>query len=390
MERKFYKIEAKKNTRTKINVAAYARVSTTEDSQLNSLSQQISYYNELIQHNPQWNFVKIYVDRGISGTKTKNRDGINELIKDAKAGNIDLILTKSISRFARNTVELLKIVRDLKKINVEIQFEKERLSTLSKEGDLMLSLLAGFAQQESQSISENIKWGIRKSYEKGIIRKQRTYGFDIINNEFKINLKESKVVKFIFDSFLSGKCHAEIADLLNERGIPSSRNGKWSRMIIKKILKNEKYAGFTILQKSYVKDPITKSQKVNNNELPMYQVSDTNEAIVTVDEFERVQELIKTANDRVNRWQKRRTWITGLVKCPVCGGTMSYKKRDNKLRCSNHDKRKCPCSNSKGLNYNLVIESINKAFKLKKFDEKVVNKIKKIVGDDKNIKIVFA
>ncbi len=384
MERRFYKIEAKKNTK-KLNVAAYARVSTSEKSQITSLSQQISYYNNLIQNNPNWNFVKIYVDNGISGTGTKERAGFNEMIDACKNHKIDLILTKSISRFARNTVDLLQTTRMLKKLNIEVQFEKERLNSSSKEGELMLSLLAGFAQNESQSISENIKWGIRKGYEKGKIRKQKVYGYDVVNDVYQINQKEGKVVRFIFDSFMAGDDRVGIADKLNSLNIPSSHNLKWSRMMIKKLLQNERYAGYTLLQKSYTIDPITK-KNIKNDKLPMYRVDDSNPAIVSLEEFEKVQELLKTYNQRVNRWKRRGSWYTSLVKCKDCGGIMALKTKPMTFRCLEKDKHN-NCTNGNGTHYDSVVKSLKKAG-ITKFDDTVRQKIKSIIAKGDEIQII--
>ena len=200
-------------------VAAYARVSVERGRTLHSYSAQVSYYNELIQKNPEWSFAGVYADLGVSGTGINKRNDFKRLLQDCEEGKIDIILTKSISRFARNTVDLLKVVRHLKDLGIEVRFEKENINSLTGDGELMLSILASFAQEETISISNNVKWGIRKKFEKGIPTGiTRIFGYRWVNKKLEVVPEEAEVVKYIYDNFLKNKAYQKVADELNEMG----------------------------------------------------------------------------------------------------------------------------------------------------------------------------
>ena len=189
-------------------VAAYARVSVERGRTLHSYSAQVSYYNELIQKNPEWEFAGVYSDLGISGTGIEKRNDFKRLLQDCEEGKIDIILTKSISRFARNTVDLLNVVRHLKELGVEVRFEKENIYSLTGDGELMLSILASFAQEETISISNNVKWGIRKKFEKGIPNgSPKVYGYRCVDMKFEVVPEEAEVIKYIYDNFLQNKAY---------------------------------------------------------------------------------------------------------------------------------------------------------------------------------------
>ncbi len=270
-------------------VAAYARVSMECDRLMHSISAQISYYSSLIQSHAEWEYAGVYADYGISGTGTVKRTEFQRMLADCESGKINIILCKSISRFARNTVDLLETVRHLKAIGVEVRFEKENISSMSGDGELMLSILASFAQEESRSISENCKWAIRKGFQNGIARFSLLYGYRSVNGIFMIEDSEAEVVRWIFQQFLIGDSCYIIAVKLNEMGIKSYYGKEWSGSVIGGILRQEKYTGNSLLQKYFVEDCITHKEQKNKGELPMYYVENTHPAIISQDIFDKVQ-----------------------------------------------------------------------------------------------------
>ncbi len=274
----------------KKRVAAYARVSLDSERLMHSLSAQVSYYSDYIQKNPHWIYAGVYADEGISGTQTQKRDEFKRLMKDCEYGKIDIVLVKSISRFARNTVDLLSAVRHLKSLGIEVRFEKENINSMSNDGELMLSILASFAQEESRSISENVKWGTRKRFEKGIPNgRVRVFGYKWENDTLVIVQEEAKTVKRIYAEFINGKTPRAIAKGLNDDGITTRMGCKWSDFGIRTILQNITYTGNMLLQKVFVDDPITKHRKINRGELPRYFVENTHTAIISKDIFDKAQ-----------------------------------------------------------------------------------------------------
>lgn len=274
----------------KKRVAAYARVSANSERMCNSLSNQVSCYREYIQSNPLWIYAGIYADKGISGTQTQKRDEFKRMMKDCEEGKIDIILVKSISRFARNTVDLLSTVRHLKSLGIEVIFEKENISSVSGDGELMLSVLASFAQEESRSISENVKWGTRKRFEKGIPNgKVRVYGYKWEGDTLEIIPDEAEIVRRIYAEFIGKKSPRTIAKGLNDDGITTRMNCRWSDFGIRTILNNITYTGDMLLQKVFIDDPITKIRKINRGEMTRYFVENTHEAIISKDVFDRAQ-----------------------------------------------------------------------------------------------------
>ena len=284
-------------------VAAYARVSKETERLGHSLEAQISYYSNYIQHNPEWEYVGIYIDRFITGTQTKNRDGFNSLIADCDAGKIDLILVKSVSRFARKTLDLLNTVRHLKDIGVAVYFEEEDINSMSSDGEFMLTVLASFAQDEIRSMSENIRWAFQKKFEQGLPHhRSKIFGYEWHDNELITNSAEAEIVKQIYRDFLSGDSIAQITRGLSEHGL--------SYNVIRRVLSNPVYTGKLIMQKSYIDNPITKKCKINNGEIEKYIVDDHHEAIIDNDTFDMVQCEIKrrrlnrkTKED--NKWQSK-------------------------------------------------------------------------------------
>lgn len=278
------------NLRPRKKVAAYARVSMESERMHHSLSAQIRYYSSLIQKNPEWEYAGVYADYGISGTGIKKRQEFRRMLEDAKAGKIDIILTKSIQRFARNTVDLLRTVRHLKKLGIEVWFEKENIHTMSGDGELMLTILASFAQEESRSISTNVKWGTRKRFAKGIPNGRfRIYGYRWKGDQLVIEPKEAAMIKLIYDNFLNRLSAEATEKQLAERGVKSSNGKHFSNTSIRAILKNITYTGNLLFQKEYGTDPITGKTKINRGELPQYFVGNTHEAIIPMEVYQKVQ-----------------------------------------------------------------------------------------------------
>ena len=312
----------------KKKVAAYARVSTELEEQENSYEAQVAYYTEHIKNNPDWDFVGVYADRGISGTSTKRREGFNRMIEDAKAGRIDIILTKSISRFARNTVDALRAVRELRNIGCEVVFEKEGLSSFNPQGDTVMTIMANLAEEESRSISENVKWGQRRSMQAGNVA--MAYGRFLgyrkgADGKPEIVPEEAKIVREIYQMYLDGTTINNIARSLTERKIPTTtKKEKWHGSTIRSILNNEKYKGDALRQKTYTVDYLTKTTRKNNGELKQYYIANSHPAIIDEDTFELVQlELAQRA--KYKRSLGNGSPFTTKIICGDCGAFYGHK-----------------------------------------------------------------
>ena len=307
----------KKRRRT----AAYARVSTDHEDQVSSYQAQVDYYTKYIKGRSDWQFVQVYTDEGITGTSTKNRIGFQAMVADALAGNIDLIVTKSVSRFARNTVDSLTTIRKLKEKGVEVYFEKENIWTFDGKGELLLTIMSSLAQEESRSISENCTWGQRKRFADGrpSVAYKRFLGYDRgPNGGFVVNEEEAKVVKLIYALFMQGKTYAYIRTYLQNEGIktPGGKD-KWSKSCVQSILSNEKYKGDALMQKGFTVDFLTKKKKVNEGELPQYYVEGDHEAIIEPELFDLVQvEVERRKHCKHGSVQL----FSYRVKCAQCGG----------------------------------------------------------------------
>lgn len=305
----------------KRRVAAYARVSTDKEEQENSFEAQVSYYTQRIKANPQWIFVEVYADEGISGTSLKKRDGFNRMIDDALAGKIDLILTKSVSRFARNTVDSLTTVRKLKDKGVEVYFEKENIYTLDSKGELLITIMSSLAQEEARSISENTAWGRRKQFADGkySLAYSLFLGYDKgTNGELAINEDEAAIVRRIYDEYLAGLSPYTIAKQLTADGIPTpAHKTVWHETTVRSILTNEKYYGAAILQKS-VKEFLSKTRE-NTGELPKYYISQDHEPIIPPEKFNMVQEEMQRRKEAGNKAQCVSIFSARIV-CGDCGG----------------------------------------------------------------------
>ena len=305
-------------------VAAYARVSVDSDELMQSLAAQVSHYSAHIQANPLWEYAGVYSDAGISGTATKNRSEFQRLIADCEKGLVDIILTKSISRFARNTVDLLKTVRHLRERNISVRFERENIDSLSPDGELMLSILASYAQEESLSISENVKWGIRKRFSQGRFLAYNIYGYRWVADHFEIIEKEAEAIRFMYRAFADGMTLTEISNALANRGIFNRKGKPFGKTSILRILDQEKYRGFSILQRTYVDDHITHQKKMNKGELPRFEVQGTHPVIID----EQLHAQVETERERRRqagavRW-RRATCFTGKIVCGYCGSRFTY------------------------------------------------------------------
>ncbi|MBR0380481.1 MAG: recombinase family protein [Mogibacterium sp.] len=310
-------------------VAAYARVSKETARTMHSLSSQISYYNKLIQSNPEWEFAGVYADEAISGTGTEKREAFRSLINDCEAGRIDIVLTKSISRFARNTVDLLETVRHLKDIGVEVRFEKESINSLTADGELMLTILASFAQAEVETMSQNIKWTIRRRFQKGQLNGCCSflgYRWDDSQKKLIVVPDEAELVRRIFNMYLSGKSLQQIVNALDDGGISGKRGGRIQKTTVSQVLQNISYTGNLLLQKTYSSDPLTKKERKNNGELPQYYSENTHEAIIDMATFQAVQKRLEHMQEvRSSECYEERPFTRKLV-CNCCSSWYTRKR----------------------------------------------------------------
>lgn len=329
---------SKKNVavQRKIRVAAYCRVSTDQDEQLNSFENQVEYYTRYINENPAYEMVGIYADEGISGTNTKRRKEFQRLIADCEAGKIDLVLVKSISRFARNTHDCLTYSRKLKNLGIGIFFEKEHINTLDASGELLFTILSSLAQDESRNISENCKWGIRSKFQEGKphINTYKFMGFDK-NEEGRlvINEEEAKVVRRVFREFMEGHNPADIARRLNEDEVPGvSGKPKWIATTILGMLQQEKYMGDSILQKWVTTDYLMHSLRRNTGQVEQYYVENSHPAIIDKETWKAVQEELERRdiycqNYHLSMYAYRadKNPLNGKVVCADCNYTFARK-----------------------------------------------------------------
>ena len=321
----------------KRRVAAYARVSTDTDEQFTSYEAQIDYYTKYIAERADWTFVDVYADEGISGTSTKHRDGFNRMIQDALDGKIDLIVTKSISRFARNTVDTLTTVRKLKEKGIEVYFEKENIYTLDSKGELLITIMSSIAQEESRSISENVTWGQRKRFSDGKVSLpyKNFLGYERGPDGIpQIVESEAKIVREIYKMFLEGATPTSIANTLTRQGVPTPAGKKqWRPSTIESILTNEKYKGDALLQKKYTVDFLTKKQKVNEGEVPQYYVTGSHDAIISTEVFDLTQYELQRRRGLSNPYNSHDIFSSRII-CGECGCTYGRKvwNSNNKYR----------------------------------------------------------
>ena len=311
-------------------VAAYARVSLETDRLAHSLSAQTGYYSEFILKKPDWVLAGIYADSFISGTGTSNRADFKRLIQDCERGKIDIVLCKSVSRFARNTVDLLNTVRRLKELGIEVCFEKESISSLSEEGELLMTIIASFAQEESRSISENVKWGIRKRFRNGtaVARNKLVLGYRYDGEKYVIVPEEAETVRQIFREYINGVPLRRIAENMKGLGRRGTKGG-FSHTHINYIVRNELYIGNIVLQKTFVRDFITHTKAPNCGVLPQYRFFDCHEPIIDEKTFAQAQrEALRRAAARSRSYR-----YTGRLVCGRCGGTFTRRSNNGKYPC---------------------------------------------------------
>ena len=312
---RFPKAQLPKLTR----VAAYARVSSGKDAMLHSLSAQVSYYSNLIQNHSGWQYVGVYADEALTGTK-ENRENFQRLLADCRSGKMDMVITKSISRFARNTVTLLETVRELKNMGVDVFFEEQNIHSLSADGELMLTVLASYAQEESLSASENQKWRVKQKFSNG--QPWRTYmlGYRYDGEQLVIVPEEAAIVRSIFADYLDGKGFLAIMKRLNESGILTQQGFTWHQSAVQRVLRNYAYTGNLLLQTKLRENHLTKRTVVNRGELPQYHIQNSHEPIIDMDTYKAVQIEMAHRADQFGKPQTTVTYpFTGIITCAECG-----------------------------------------------------------------------
>jgi len=355
-----------------VKVAAYARVSSDKDAMLHSLSSQVSYFSKMIQSHDSWKYVGVYSDEGMTGTKIK-RDGFQRMIQDAKAGKIDIIVTKSLSRFARNTVDCLKTIREMKAINVDIFFEEQNIHTLSANGEFLISLLAGYAQEESRQCSENTLWRVRKNFKEGKpYGGSSMLGYKLEKGRFTVVPEEAEIVRKIFDLYLAGNGFCKIARILTNDGIKSYTGKAWNKSTLGEIISNVTYTGNLHLQKTYRENHMTKKTMRNKGEKPLYIVEGNHEPIISQEIFNKAQEIRKVK--AVGKSGKRNGPaypFTGLIYCGECGHLFKHKvtKYYESWCCSQYDELgKAYCA-SKKIRDDVLRKACAEALGIDSFDE---------------------
>ncbi len=316
-------------TKPKLRVAAYCRVSTDSEEQASSYEVQVEHYTQFIEKNPEWELAGIFADDGISGTNTKKREEFNRMIEACMAGHIDMIITKSISRFARNTLDCLKYIRKLKEKNIPVFFEKENINTMDSKGEVLLTIMASLAQQESQSLSQNIKLGLQYRYQNGEVQVNHNRFLGYTKDEdghLIIEPTEAEVVKRIYREYLEGSSLLQIGRGLEADGIlTAAGKAKWRPETLRKILQNEKYIGDALLQKTYTVDFLNKKRVQNNGIVPQYYVENSHPPIIPRDLYMQVQEeMVRRANLHSGEKRKKRVYsskyaLSSIVYCPKCG-----------------------------------------------------------------------
>ncbi len=378
----------------KKRVCAYARVSGDRDEAFHSLSAQVSYYQKKIAKHPDWEFVEVFSDRGITGTKD-NREGFQAMLTACREGKVDIVLAKSITRFARNTVILLETIRELKKLGVDVHFEEEHIETLSSTGELLISILAARAQEESRSASENQLWRIKKSYEKGIPVTGNCLGYRMVDHQFLIDEEEEQIVLRIFSMYLSGLGFTAIAKTLTKEKVRTSTGTtKWYAEAVRGILTNEKYCGDLILQKKYRTDHLTKRVIINKGEKPKYEVRDAHDPIISREVFIAVQNEIAKRKEKYGPKKpcKRHTF-SGLLRCGQCNGlyirTISaphtrYEKPNWMCRNSKQYGKEA-CSATWRIPEDILQQKTCEILGIDAFDESIMhNQLKEIIIPERN------
>lgn len=355
-------------------VAAYARVSSKKEASLHSLSAQVSYFSELIQNHPGWDYVGVYVDEAVTGTENRRKE-FQRLLSDCRAGKVDAIITKSISRFARNTLTMLEVVRELKDLGIDVYFEKENIHSMSGDGELMLTILASFAQAESRSASENVKWRIKKRFAEGeLVNLRFMFGYQISNGQIDIDPGQAEIVRMIFADYIGGTGCTKIAKKLREMRVSRPRGGRWDAERVAEILKNEKYTGNALLQKKFVADHLTKALKRNRGELPQYYAEGTHPPIIDEHTYQKAQEILNGRQERFKGKNSKGGYpFTSMIVCGGCG--KKYKRKNNHGRvywnCSTYLEFGKEACQAKQIPENILQEIVADVLGASSFDEKI-------------------
>ena len=363
----------------RLRVCAYARVSSGKDAMLHSLSAQVSYYQKFIASHIDWVFCGIYADEAFTGTK-EVRPQFQKMLEECRSGNIDLVVTKSISRFARNTITLLQTVRELKALGVDVYFEEQNIHTLSADGELMLSILASYAQEESLSASENQKWRIRKSFEAGQITAAfpKLFGYRVVKGKITIDEETAPIVREIFSQFANGASLAEIAHWLTDNGVPCIVKGAWSSKKVKLILSNEKYSGNALLQKTFRNNHLEKRKVVNRGHLPQFYVEGTHPAIVDMVTYQIVKERLQEASDYFTPTtpQSESPFSKKMV-CGYCGEYVKRAKNNARTVWNCHrylEDGKAGCDSAKQIRNDMLEDLCCEVFGWESLDEEFIRK----------------
>jgi len=381
--------------RMKKRVTAYCRVSTDKDDQLNSLENQERYFKEYINANPDWEYIPLYVDEGLSGTSTKKRKAFNKMIADAKSGMFDMILTKDVSRFARNLEDTLRYARELREVRVGIYFITNNINTLDRSNSFLLGFLGGIAENESERISQRVKWGQRRSMEKGVVFGNKCFGYILKNGKLEIDPEKAGVIKRIFHAYLhEGKGLAMIAKELEAMGILTGQGGKrWDATSVKRILANEKYCGDLKQMKSYTEDFLTQKSKINKGEVDFVVIENNHEAIIDRETFDRVQIQIESRAAKEGKRYSNRYAFSGKLLCGYCNAGLITRTRlsNDKTRtihrwqCSRYRKYGAKHNDEKGCENEMVRnEILEGVFQLAlsdiaKNEEEIVDECTKLV-----------
>lgn len=373
-------------------VAAYARVSTGKDAMLHSLSAQVSQYSKMIQNHRGWQYCGVYSDEAFTGTK-ENREGFQKLLAECRAGNIDMIITKSISRFARNTVTLLETVRELRLLGIDVFFEEQNIHTISAEGELIMTILASYAQAESYSASENMKWKIRQAFERGeIVGLRALYGYTITKDGIEIDFEQAEIVREIYRRVIGGDSMNTIAKDFNERGIPTVLGGKWYAQRIHDIVANEKYTGNALLQKKYRNNHLEKKQIRNNGELPQYYAEGTHDAIIDSETYEQAQKVLQRNLELHEKKAKpQKTPFSKKIVCGHCGKNYQRITIQGKVywHCSTLKYNGKGSCTAKRIPEGLMYELSAAALGLQEFDNDVFHSKITVIRAEENHTLVF-
>ena len=389
----------------RLRVAAYCRVSTDSEDQLNSYKSQVQYYTDMIKKNKEWVLADIYADEAITGTQVTKREDFQRMINDCMNGDIDMVITKSISRFARNTLDTLKYVRMLKERNIAVYFEDEKINTLTMDGELLLVVLSSVAQQEVENISANVKKGLKMKMKRGeLVGFQGClgYDYDVATKSISINEEGAEVVRYIFDRYVAGAGSSMIARELNEQGITTIRGNSWTSSSVMGIINNEKYKGDILLGKTFTVDPISKRRLENLGEEDRFYIKDHHEPIISAETFARAQEIRerrnggrKSVTPGKREKYSRQYAFSCLLECGFCGANLSrrrwhssskYKKTIWQCVKSTKDgKRFCP--DSKGIPEQVIEEAFIESYKMLCADnkdvlEEFISRVEKTLSED--------